>query len=36
VFYDDKVAGAPLVRWAFCKREPVIAEALERLGRVYG
>jgi N-succinyldiaminopimelate aminotransferase len=36
VFYDDKAAGAPLVRWAFCKREPVIAEALERLGRVYG
>jgi N-succinyldiaminopimelate aminotransferase len=36
VFYDDKDAGAPLVRWAFCKREPVIAQALERLGRVYG
>ena len=36
VFYDDKAAGAPLVRWAFCKREPVIAQALERLGRVYG
>ncbi len=31
VFYDDVEAGAPLVRWAFCKRPEVIAEALERL-----
>lgn len=31
VFYDDKEAGRPLVRWAFCKSEPVIAEALDRL-----
>ncbi|MET1037889.1 MAG: pyridoxal phosphate-dependent aminotransferase [Aeromicrobium sp.] len=31
VFYDDKDAGRPLVRWAFCKRPEVIAEALTRL-----
>ncbi len=31
VFYDDVEAGAPLVRWAFCKRPEVIAEALDRL-----
>ncbi|MBW9214924.1 pyridoxal phosphate-dependent aminotransferase [Mumia sp. zg.B53] len=31
VFYDDEDAGRPLVRWAFCKQEPVIAEALRRL-----
>ncbi|MDR7085787.1 N-succinyldiaminopimelate aminotransferase [Aeromicrobium panaciterrae] len=31
VFYDDAEAGAPLVRWAFCKKPEVIAEALERL-----
>lgn len=31
VFYDDKDTGRPLVRWAFCKQEPVIAEALRRL-----
>lgn len=31
VFYDDQEAGRPLVRWAFCKQESVIAEALERL-----
>ena len=36
VFYDDKAAGAPLVRWAFCKRPAVIDEALTRLARVYG
>jgi N-succinyldiaminopimelate aminotransferase len=36
VFYDDKAAGAPLVRWAFCKRPDVIDEALTRLARVYG
>ena len=32
VFYDDKDAGRPLVRWAFCKQEGVIDEALRRLG----
>jgi N-succinyldiaminopimelate aminotransferase len=31
VFYDDKVVAATLVRFAFCKRESVIAEAAERL-----
>ena len=31
VFYDDKEAGKPLVRWAFCKQDDVIDAALERL-----
>ncbi|QSB17561.1 pyridoxal phosphate-dependent aminotransferase [Natronosporangium hydrolyticum] len=31
VFYDRKEAGRPLVRWAFCKRDEVLAEALTRL-----
>ncbi|KAA1380798.1 pyridoxal phosphate-dependent aminotransferase [Aeromicrobium fastidiosum] len=31
VFHDDLDAGRPLVRWAFCKRPDVIAEALDRL-----
>ena len=31
VFYDDKTAGKPLVRWAFCKRDEVIDAAIERL-----
>jgi N-succinyldiaminopimelate aminotransferase len=31
VFYDDKAAGATLVRFAFCKRPQVIAMAAERL-----
>jgi N-succinyldiaminopimelate aminotransferase len=31
VFYDDKAAAATLVRFAFCKRREVIAEAAERL-----
>ena len=31
VFYDDKDAVATLVRFAFCKRPEVIAEAAERL-----
>jgi N-succinyldiaminopimelate aminotransferase len=30
-FYDDKDAARTLVRFAFCKREPVIAEAARRL-----
>lgn len=34
VFYDDVEAGRPLVRWAFCKRPEVIAEALTRLARL--
>jgi N-succinyldiaminopimelate aminotransferase len=31
VFYDDKVEGSPLVRFAFCKRHEVIDEAAARL-----
>ena len=31
VFYDDKRAGAPFVRFTFCKRTEVLMEALERL-----
>ncbi|MFF1406517.1 pyridoxal phosphate-dependent aminotransferase [Streptomyces sp. NPDC058294] len=31
VFYDHKEAGAPYVRFAFCKREEVLREAVERL-----
>ncbi|MET0929443.1 MAG: pyridoxal phosphate-dependent aminotransferase [Aeromicrobium sp.] len=31
VFYDHTDVGRPLVRWAFCKRPEVIAEALTRL-----
>lgn len=36
VFYDDKDAGKPLVRWAFCKRQEVLIEALDRLQGVLG
>ncbi|MEP6666586.1 MAG: pyridoxal phosphate-dependent aminotransferase [Nocardioidaceae bacterium] len=32
VFYDDKQAGKPLVRWAFCKQDDVLDAAIERLG----
>ncbi|MCW2887543.1 MAG: N-succinyldiaminopimelate aminotransferase [Streptosporangiaceae bacterium] len=31
VFYDHTEAGRPFVRFAFCKRDPVIDEAVERL-----
>ena len=31
VFYDDRAAGLPLVRFAFCKRVDVIDEAVARL-----
>jgi N-succinyldiaminopimelate aminotransferase len=34
VFYDDKDAAGSLVRFAFCKRSEVIAEAAERLARL--
>ena len=34
VFYDDKEAGRPLVRFAFCKRPEVIDEAVKRLARL--
>ena len=33
VFYDDVEAGRPLVRWAFCKRDEVLDEAISRLAR---
>ncbi|WP_458244882.1 pyridoxal phosphate-dependent aminotransferase [Streptomyces sp. MAI_2237] len=31
VFYDHREAGAPFVRFAFCKRTEVLAEAVQRL-----
>ncbi|HLN15663.1 MAG TPA: pyridoxal phosphate-dependent aminotransferase [Acidimicrobiales bacterium] len=31
-FYEDPAGGAPLVRFAFCKRPEVLDAALERLG----
>jgi N-succinyldiaminopimelate aminotransferase len=31
VFYDHVDIGRPLVRFAFCKRDEVLAEAVERL-----
>ncbi len=34
VFYDDQAAGAPLVRFAYCKRLDVIDEAVERLAKL--
>lgn len=34
VFYDDVAAGTPYVRWAFCKAESVIDEAVRRLARL--
>ena len=34
VFYDLVEAGRPYVRWAFCKSDPVIDEAVERLERL--
>ncbi|MFE5593782.1 pyridoxal phosphate-dependent aminotransferase [Streptomyces sp. NPDC056549] len=34
VFYDHREAGAPFVRFAFCKRTDVLQEAVERLGRL--
>ncbi|NJA56650.1 aminotransferase class I/II-fold pyridoxal phosphate-dependent enzyme, partial [Streptomyces sp. NEAU-H3] len=34
VFYDDPDAGRPLVRFAFCKREDVLREAVDRLKRL--
>jgi N-succinyldiaminopimelate aminotransferase len=35
VFHDDPEAGRPYVRWAFCKRPDVLAEALDRLARAF-
>ncbi|MEU3609441.1 pyridoxal phosphate-dependent aminotransferase [Streptomyces sp. NPDC035033] len=34
VFYDDREAGAPFVRFAFCKRTDVLQEAVDRLKRM--
>ncbi len=34
VFYDDKQVGKPLVRWAFCKQDAVLDEAIGRLARI--
>ena len=34
VFYDDADAARTLVRFAFCKREEVIAEAARRLAQL--
>ncbi|MFF3991387.1 pyridoxal phosphate-dependent aminotransferase [Streptomyces sp. NPDC001601] len=34
VFYDHREAGAPFVRFAFCKRAEVLKEAAERLRRI--
>ena len=34
VFYDDVEAGRPYVRWAFCKRDDVLDEAVRRLGKL--
>lgn len=36
VFYDDKDAGRPLVRFAFCKRMEVLDEAVARLKALSG
>jgi N-succinyldiaminopimelate aminotransferase len=36
VFYDDKDAAATLVRFAFCKRPEVIAEAARRVAALRG
>ncbi len=34
VFYDDRAAGKTQVRFAFCKRDEVLADAAERLARL--
>ena len=34
VFYDRVEAGEPYVRWAFCKRDEVLDDALDRLGQL--
>jgi len=34
VFYDDTEAARSLVRFAFCKKDEVLAEAVERLGQL--
>ncbi|MFN8053000.1 MAG: pyridoxal phosphate-dependent aminotransferase [Acidimicrobiales bacterium] len=34
VFYDDRARGRTFVRWAFCKRDEVLGEAVARLQRL--
>ena len=34
VFYDDPATGLPFVRFAFCKRDEVLDEAIDRLTRL--
>lgn len=36
VFYDHRDAGAPFVRFAFCKRTEVLEEAVQRLKKLAG
>lgn len=36
VFYDHREAGAPFVRFAFCKRTHVLEEAVGRLKALTG
>jgi N-succinyldiaminopimelate aminotransferase len=36
VFYDDREAGRTQVRFAFCKRDEVLADALARLEKWAG
>jgi len=36
VFYDNVDVGRPQVRFAFCKKQEVLAEALARLARLGG
>jgi N-succinyldiaminopimelate aminotransferase len=36
VFYDDPEAGRRVIRFAFCKRPEVLAEAVSRLGKLAG
>ncbi|MFJ8668440.1 pyridoxal phosphate-dependent aminotransferase [Streptomyces sp. NPDC093600] len=36
VFYDHRDAGAPFVRFAFCKQRPVLEEAVSRLKTLAG
>ena len=36
VFYDNEAAGRSQVRFAFCKKDEVLREAIARLARVHG
>jgi N-succinyldiaminopimelate aminotransferase len=36
VFYDNEPAGRSQVRFAFCKKDEVLREAITRLARVHG